>query len=331
MRSISVRAGIAGVLTAMLFAVVSGCDDEEITTPQPMATLDELWPNDDGHEWFYDLTVHFWSDADADTLYARDDVPPFPPMSKLLERLAAPLPMPLDSTHLLHYRLRFDGMGTTDSGATGQNLMQEVIEPQPTKPVARAEHFLQQLVLARPGLRDQLQAAYPTVGLDMATSYRDRPTFLSGTVAYEKTSEYIGTYGHLDKLLSFKWLEANLSVGHEFTMQLVPSLDFDVFLHVRVLGHRTITVASGTYENAVEVFYAIDFGVSCLVDSGAVEHGCYRPLQFGTIAYAPNVGPIASHERSWFVEGGLFGLPRIQPSDLTVLHRDASFVPLRDR
>ena len=78
---------------AVLLLVVAACGDDKVTGlhQSPTVTLDELWPNDDGHEWVYFGTGQIWTDSGPVTLYASSDaVPPLPPLTELAERLATP-------------------------------------------------------------------------------------------------------------------------------------------------------------------------------------------------------------------------------------------------
>jgi hypothetical protein len=123
-----------------------------------------------------------------------------------------------------------------------------------------------------------------------------RPLILHGG-AWEKTADWIGTYGELDRLLAWKYLTNDLRKGHEFEHQLVPSLASTVYLRARVLGTTTLETPAGRYTNAIEVFYVIDYGWSTATDESGNLLGYSRSVGYGSIHYAPGVGPIQSYER----------------------------------
>src|SRR5262245_18384792 len=103
-------------------------------------------------------------------------------------------------------------------------------------------------------------------------------------------------------------------------MQLVPSIADDVFLHARVLGARTVSVPSGTYQQVLDVLYAIYFGVVAIVDDTQHTLGYVRLYDYGSIAYAADVGPVESVERPELPE---VPVPNPLPAllEVTVQHR----------
>jgi hypothetical protein len=204
------------------------------------------------------------------------------------------------SQHL--YTLRFDGMITTLSGAVGQHLVEQLEPdtiPTPAPTPLRATpngRFLAQLASARPDLlrRSTILRAAKQSASDASTI--SGPVLLSG-YAWARTSEWIGSYGDLDLLVSWKYLVATLTPGHEFSLQLVPSLATDVFLHARMLPLETVVTESGTYPNARVCLYLVDFGLSEATDPDGNLLGYFRTYTYGSIAYASDVGPIYSYER----------------------------------
>jgi hypothetical protein len=265
-----------------------------------------------------------WSDSTPDSLYAtREEVPPLPPLQDLAAQLATPIPGPPDSTLSAGYRLRFDGTATTNSGVMGQNLVSQILFTKPgSTNTSHSTRFLHRLAAARPDLRSRIAAAYPVEWDEKSgpEPIEPFPLFLSGGV-YEKTAAHIGAYGDLDSLLAWKWLEADVTAGHEFVLQLVPSIADDVFLHARVLGSRTVTVPSGTYQRVIDVVYAVDYGVIGFVDETQQGLGFMRLYDYGSVAYAENVGPVESVERHDFPVGVL--PDPVFPSllELTLEHR----------
>lgn len=331
------RTGVP-VLTAALAALLlaPGCgEDEECTCPVcptavPDPTLDNIWPNADGTAWTYALTERTWPFAFPGSLYEdEEDVPPAPTMDELVDLMSDhAIGDPVD-TEEGTYRLRFDGEITTDSGVTAQNLVATVYSDTSAKSAGLADQptaiLLARILLARPDLREKLASKVNVFAgqdgpilqwfreLVRREDPRDvdralkaislKPLFLHG-YAWEKTDEWIGGYGDIDKLLAWKYLEADLGVGHEFTHQLLPSFADDVFLHARILTHGTYRTEAGTFQKAVECLYLLDYGVWAAVGEGDPDPiGYQRLFDYATIVYAPTVGPIYSYERRWVQPG----------------------------
>jgi hypothetical protein len=310
------------IVIGIAIAVVLACDDDPTPPPPPAATMDSAWPNADGLEWNYDFTTKGWSDSTPDSLYATpEEVPPLPPLQDLAAQLATPIPGSPAAVETAGYVLRFDGTATTASGITGQNLVSEiVVSADAAASVSHSTVFVHRLAAARPDLRARIAATYPTQWNQTAGPLNYEPLFLSGAV-YEKTAAHIGAYGDLDSLLAWKWLEPDVSTGREFVHQLVPSLADDVFLHARVLGPRTVTVPSGTYQQVLDVLYAVDYGVSQVVDETQQNLGYTRSYSYGSIAYAADVGPVESVERHEYPEGPLPDPSIPSLAELTIQHR----------
>ncbi len=140
------------------------------------------------------------------------------------------------------YRLQFNGFVTTMSGVTRQNL-QETLEPAASVTISSAtanpgSAFLQLLRLARPDLARKMSLLAPSIATQSAATLF-RPTLLHG-YAWEQTDQWIGTYGDLNQQIAWIFLTPALRPGSEFSLQLVPDLADDVFLHARVLGWKNV-------------------------------------------------------------------------------------------
>ncbi len=286
---------IAGLSLLML-----GCGDDGTVPPPPhdTPTIDNIWPNEDTRYWQFDLRSSEWANSDSVYMNANcDSVPPAPGFPEVIRRMALH-PDSLQS-RTGRYRLQFAGMDTTESGMIGQRLRGDTLAPVPGKASGSAgEAFLRRLYLARPDLRAAIQRSYPAMAASVNAVDLDAGIMLSGGGAWIKTADYIGGYGELDTLLSWKYLERDLTPGHEFTMQLVPSLADDVFLHLRVDQMKSWTAPAGTIANSLECLYLIDYGLSQYMDESGHSLGCFRGLTYGRIVYAPNVGPVYDFERN---------------------------------
>jgi len=282
--------------------------------------LSNIWPNEDGRYWIYTIQERAWGNPPFDPLFDPRTYPTaaqVPPAPRLLEVAALLRSHPIGANPVLStafYRMQFNGIKTTQSGAVGQNLETRIIEEVGIGPAAvqvgpaavrvgtaaMPPGFLRTLSVARPDLARKLAAKWGTLirtaSTDAAASI-DPPNFLFG-YAWEKTSEYIGSYGDLNTQLAWRYLVANLRPGSSFVMQLIPDLADDVFLHARVLTGNSSRTEFGTFRNAVRVLYLIDFGVSTLTDVDGNSLGYFRVYSYGTVDYVPGVGPVASYERA---------------------------------
>jgi hypothetical protein len=273
--------------------------------------LRNIWPNEDGREWTYRVEQREWNSPGLRIYPTEAEVPPLPSLEEVAALLGNhPIgPNPVNET--AGYRMRFDGIKTTQSGATGQNLETELFDlgsgtARLAHAGAAAPGFVRALARARPDLREKIARRWPEAARVAAAPVGPasvfEPFFLFG-YAFEKTREYIGSYGDLNLDLAWKYLEADLRPGSEFSMQLVPDLADNVFLHVRVIREGPTATALGTIPRSIEVLYLVDFGVSFATDEEGNVFGYFTAYTYGTITYAPRVGPIASYSRN-FVQPG---------------------------
>jgi len=307
------RMGLIVLLTPLLLA--GRCDDSPtgMGTPTPSPTLENLWPNADSASWDYALHERIWGDYETNLIVypTPEEVPPAPTLDTVAALLEADTPATTLSEDDGIFSLRFDGEITTGSGVTAQNLVEVVGWPRQGI-AARGDAgdaLLRRLLARRPDLR----ARATQLGLREAAGEptpRDliEPLFLHG-YAWERTAAYIGTYGDLDQLLAWKFLESDLAIGHEFSHQLVPELADDIWLHARILSVGRVETPAGRFRKAVTCLYYLDYGVAGVTDEDPESDAWARTLDVGTVTYAPNVGPVHSYERKFIAvgDGGLLG------------------------
>jgi hypothetical protein len=254
--------------------------------------MDNLWPNEDGNSWTYEWTRRIWDAPPLTTYGDPDSVPDVPSLDYVEGLLGEYTGEAEGDTTSNILRLEFDGICVSDmSGASGQcldatafyRLNGDIAQ------ISFEDAFFGRLSQARPDLAPALAARHN----DGAALLARYPTILHGGI-FEKTAEYIGGYGDLDTELSWKYLESDISTGHEFVFQLIPSLASDVFLHCRILGRGTLETKYDTYRNAVECLYLIDYGI---YETGLIDPMYGRAFDYGTITYAPGAGPVMSYER----------------------------------
>ena len=270
-------------------------------------SLENLWPNDDGHLWVYDIAQRTWDSPPIHFYSNPADVPPAPSLAFVAELLRRHPGGRNQVIETAGYTMQFQGLRTTLSGATGQNLVSAVLNlagiqgqaASGSETASRPGGFMVALRTARPDLAPRI-AASMRMGQEASPGRAPQavlePTFLFGYV-WEKTREYIGSYGDLNTSLAWKYLVADVKPGSTFHMQLVPDLANDVFLHARVLREGMAFSGVGSIRSAIEVLYVVDFGVSTFTDADGNAVGHTRMYSYGTITYAPRIGPVAAYER----------------------------------
>ncbi|MBI4720724.1 MAG: hypothetical protein HY770_05810 [Chitinivibrionia bacterium] len=312
---------VVGLLAAL--GMFWGCDDECPTCPpRTVVSLNTIWPNADGTWWQYEYAWRVWDNDQI--LYENElDVPPAPSLDEMIALLGNQPIGPNVTTLDRNFQLAFAGLDTTLSGVIAQNLEETVyggpMSEAPAPAIDGEARMLLHILQARPDLADKivpmLQSAPVALPAPMTeylaaltakpsayprpkrTEFFDGPgPMLLHGGAWWKTRDWIGTYGDIDQVLAWKFLEKDLRIGHEFTHQLIPSLESDLFMHCRIIKKGTVVTPAGTFSNAVEAFYLIDYGVT---DFDGLEMPMHaRIIDYGSIAYVPNYGPVYSYERN---------------------------------
>jgi hypothetical protein len=289
---------------------ISGCGSDACgpDTCRCGVTLENAWPNGNGAFWSYKYTVRTW-DYDPCPVYASEEDVPAAPSLDTIENLLGSQPIgPNVETMVGTYEMMFDGDSTTMSGVTAQRLRETAYLPEATGGLcagtAPRAAFLTKIFLLKPSARDAILAS-GALGPEPAAELIPSPTLIHGGV-WEKTDEYIGTYGDIDTLLAYKFLEADLCAGCEFTFQLLPRLAPDVLLHCRVLGETTVETETGVPSTGLRCLYMIDFGKSESLRPSTAG-GWWRAIDYGEVVYVRNVGPVYSYERNLVCVGETLG------------------------
>jgi hypothetical protein len=311
-------------------AMIPACGGEECGPGcrRPEPTLENIWPNLDGTYWTYEYAWRAW-DADVHYYEEEDSLPPLPSLDEIEELIRHHPTGPDPQTANGVYKLEFKGQTTTGPGVTAQYLEESLV-------TARGGHLstaggmphsglLGRIRLARPDLRARIDALAPAdvsrplrPGGESAGYLESGECLLVGRLdgaplpnmihggAWEKTTEWIGTYGELDTLLAWKFLEADLDRDHEFTHQLVPSLADDVFLHCRVLGKSVFRTPAGDFWRAFECMYLVDYGPAAVNPPGG-DGQWQHFFDYGRVIYVPDLGPVYSYERALVAVGRTTG------------------------
>ncbi len=231
-------------------------------------TMDALWPNEDGRNWRYDQ--HYES-FDTNLLVLDNQI-----------------------------RIFLDGTTVAPNGIQAQYLRQEVIAG-PVAATALAslvpDAFLRRVWEARPDLQQKilnLLTDSPCPTNAPAGSYA---VLLNGEFAYRKTAQEIAAWRcNFADTRSWLWLVSDLTIGNTFTLQLIPDLASNIFLHGKIAAIESATVPAGTFDDCMRVEYVVDYGTSECVDNAGVVIGTSRSETRGYIHYAPLVGPVESNE-----------------------------------
>lgn len=270
-------------------------------------TMSNCWPNDDGRYWNYAAMMRYIEPQELIYVPAGQQVPEVTTelAKQLLGKSIAFVPgVPTE----YHFGMQFQGRLTSDSGVEAQNLQETYSAPisgsAPTASSRFGRAFLERLAQARPDLRARLAAAGVTIAPE-SDPFRPEglaylpPYFIHGYV-WLKGPSWIGTYGDVDTILAWKFLESNIRSGHSFRHSLVPSLASNVWLLAEVDRRVQAVIPGGkTVNNAIEVIYVIDYGVAEATDKGGAPLGSYRTFDYGRVTYAPGVGPLVDLERRY--------------------------------
>jgi hypothetical protein len=235
--------------------------------------MSDYWPNDDGRTWTYDQHYQEFTDTPADVVHQA--------------------------------QLYFDGATVAPMGIAAQVLRSEGIPAQPPPALASrwapaevSDPFLRTLWRARPDLHGAIAHAVETA----SACPQDAPTdwygvLLGGNLAYVKTADDVAAWRcNRDDTKSWIWLVSNLTIGNSVTLQLVPDLADDVFLHVTVAALEDVTVHAGVYPACLRVEYLVEYGspLECIDYHGNSGHLRFETT--GYIDFAAGVGPVRSLE-----------------------------------
>ncbi|UCH83030.1 MAG: hypothetical protein JSW50_11230 [Candidatus Latescibacterota bacterium] len=332
------RTVIATICAVLL--LLAGCSDEsdcptcpgdgKIEVPDP--SLQNIWPNADKTSWTYRQNHRVW-EGNITIYPTRDDIPnvPLPTWSEIFSLVEARTPVEPNTATRRIYRMQFDGVTTTTSGVTAQRLTDEVYIETAQGLKRGAEKLgmpiLTRLFTIRPDIWNRIrQSKDPILGLGLTSDPSGGATVLAhgeniwhGLLsnparilympyllrggAWEKTAEWIGLYDDLSARLAWKFLAEDITVGSEFSYQLIPDFSDDTFLHGRVYRQTSVETEIGTFEKALDCLYILDFGISTVTDLQGEVVGYMRSFDYGRVIYAPTIGPVYSYER-WGVEPG---------------------------
>jgi hypothetical protein len=229
-------------------------------------TMDSLWPSDNGNSWSY--AQHFESTEQ-------------PPQDN-------------------RTRLFFDGTTVAPNGIAAQYLRQEMLSGFVVASALEStvpDPLLRQIWVARPDLRDKIAQAVADSPCPENAPVGAHTLLLDGEFAFRKTTDEIAAWRcNLADTRSWLWLVSDLTIGHQFTLQLVPDLADNVFLHGTIAAVEAATVPAGTFNGCVRVDYVIDYGFSICTDASGNVAGTSRSETRGSVHYAPGVGPVKSVE-----------------------------------
>jgi hypothetical protein len=286
-------------LAAALLLVGACNDDDECTTcppPQggPMPTMANIWPHEDGTAWTYDIEYRENIPYPEPTGKAGE----IPTMEELHDALQEPLPGASVTDEDGIYRIAFDGMRETESGATGQKgiytFFTELYGEVTNAGGKGNDPLLATIARARPDLREALVRSH---GLEeKSLDEVSAPLFLS---PYAFSAEEDGLYDYGDGDLNHAWvyLEGDLSVGSEFSLQLIPYIKDDIWLYGRVWSVRDREIGGRMVENVLECMYVLDMGEAQLTDENGNVIGTVYPYSYGVTMFAPEAGPVAAVQR----------------------------------
>jgi len=240
---------------------------------QPV-TMEQLWPNVDGTSWTYDQ--HYES-------YGLN-------------------PQVVDN----QLRVFFDGTTTAAGGVLTQYLRQQLVSGPAALPaladaalaVAVPDPLMRAVWVARPDLRARIEQAAAEAPCPSVHPPGGYALMLGGEFAWLRTATDVSAWRcNAANTRAWQWLVSDLSIGNTFTLQLLPDLASDIFLHGEVAAIEPASVPAGTFPNCVRVSYLVDYGLSECTDDSGNPLGTFRSETHGYVRYAPDVGPVESWEQ----------------------------------
>ena len=294
------KACVVLAVCAIIFLELAGCGSDSCGPADCHCeiTLENVWPNDDGRSWEYEFTWRVWDDT-CEVYENEDDVPPAPSLDEIESLMRTHPTGPNVTARIGTYTIAFRGDSTSMSGVTAQRLREASDFPDGTHEHAGTLSSVRRLLTGHSF--DDI-AVHGTANGDGPALLTDPilpvyPLLIHGGV-WEKTDDYIGTYGDIDTLLAWKFLGAGLCRGSEFTFRLIPSVEGERYLHCRILGRTGVETEMGVFENGLHCLYLVDLGIA-QVGLGGGPTGWRRQIVYGEAVYVPDVGPVYAYERQF--------------------------------
>lgn len=254
-----------------------------LSSPLSAGTADpaSLWPHPDGMSWTY-------------AQHTEEFLPPLAPVDRAVRTI-------LDGTMITPggFEAQFF-VGQLLSGPLGASAGSDA--------TGGLDPFLRRLYAARPGLRGAILARaarvpcqlFPAPGFDAVLLSPNGALVVSPTDASAWRCD-------VPNLRAWEWLTSDLDVGDSFTLQLIPDLASDVFLHGTVGAVEPVTVPAGTFAGCVRVDYVVDYGLFDCTDPEGNPGGPVHAETRGSIHWAPGVGPVRVFEEFIPYVGGTNG------------------------
>ena len=239
--------------------------------------LEGLWPQQDGASWTFQGTLDQYE-------------------------------MPSES---FTARLIIDGTVDLAGGITAFNVIGRIdgltAAPDDGTP-AGLPSLLRTLWTLRPELRSELESRYahalrvPAQAPEWPLELLQPAEAANGLGLYTSATA-LGSWR--DAIAGWSWWYVTdaLSVGSEWTLQLIPDIANDVFLHGRVVDQFTqIDVGGQTFTNVLVMEYRVDFGELTISDESGQLIGTARAETTGRISFGMDVGPLRMFEDHRFTE-----------------------------
>lgn len=111
----------------------------------------------------------------------------------------------------------------------------------------------------------------------------------------------LGLWGPTAGSWTWVFMDGDPVVGHDFFVQLYPEFAPDIYLSgvVTVVG-GSVATAAGSFDDVVVLDYEYDFGEQEIYDNSSTKIGSYHPTTYGSIWWAPGLGPVrVVEEHEW--------------------------------
>jgi hypothetical protein len=180
-----------------------------------------------------------------------------------------------------------------DPAPLGGTIVVQPLTAEVTGEATEPPALYRQLAIARPSLAARVAAVARSTGTARAGS--------SGLVVYDAglvrvAPEEIAAYLTGPARRSWQYLDADITPGHTFRLQLIPGLADSIFLDGSILSVTDVSTPAGSFAAALRVRYDLDYGWTDVTDSTGAIVGRSRALTRGEIFFAPGVGPVLARE-----------------------------------
>jgi len=258
--------------------LLTGCESDGnpsgIDVARRELSLANVWPDADGNSWQFRTRMSLVQSDEIPHFATPDELPEMPSLDEIEALLPLDSESPTDLSETPNYRLQFDGEVETEGGALGKLLEQEAA-PLPAAELAKEVELIFSALVVRGGI-------------------------------WSRTGEYIAFLDPLGTEPSYRILDSDLSVGHEWSDVLFPGGDeYGPVFHARILPPPGSKLPWDSPEQTIRLLYAMDTGALTDRIPYESEFAYIRGVVYGFVDFQKHLGPIRFREAriAWLDKG----------------------------